>query len=210
MKQKTKRVVSFRAAVERVFWRAKKRSLSARSSLSSLVGKKNNSLSNSLEEKSIIFSTRASFFVSDSREKKKMFSSAQARSTMIGSSSSVRSTRSSSKVRSTTVRVRAMKGTRVIFFLLPFFLKKMCVGFWRERARGPRCSERVNMIVDRRDASTIKREMIVMTFPHLFSRSRSLPIFIFTFDDDERKKSDFVRERRRLFSSATDREKRLD
>jgi len=210
MKQKTKRVVSFRAAVERVFWRAKKRSLSARSSLSSLVGKKNNSLSNSLEEKSIIFSTRASFFVSDSREKKKMFSSAQARSTMIGSSSSVRSTRSSSKVRSTTVRVRAMKGTRVIFFLLPFFFKKMCVGFWRERARGPRCSERVNMIVDRRDASTIKREMIVMTFPHLFSRSRSLPIFIFTFDDDERKKSDFVRERRRLFSSATDREKRLD
>jgi len=34
----------------------------------------------------------------------------------------------------------------------------MCVGFWRERARGPRCSERVNMIVDRRDASTIERE----------------------------------------------------
>ena len=121
MKQKTKRVVSFRAAVERVFWRAKKRSLSARSSLSSLVGKKNNSLSNSLEEKSIIFSTRASFFVSDSREKKKMFSSAQARSTMIGSSSSVRSTRSSSKVRSTTVRVRAMKGACNLFSSAFFF-----------------------------------------------------------------------------------------
>jgi len=150
MKQKTKRVVSFRAAVERVFWRAKKRSLCSLSSLSSLVGKKKQlSIKLSLEEKSIIFSTRASFFVSDSREKKKMFSSAQARSTMIGSSSAVRST---------TVRVRAMKGTRVIFFLLPFFLKKMCVGFWRERARGPRCSERVNMIVDRRDASTIERE----------------------------------------------------
>ena len=158
MKQKTKRVVSFRAAVERVFWRAKKRSLCSLSSLSSLVGKKKQlSIKLSLEEKSIIFSTRASFFVSDSREKKKMFSSAQARSTMIGSSSSVRSTRSSSKVRSTTVRVRAMKGACNLFSSA-FFFKKMCVGFWRERARGPRCSERVNMIVDRRDASTIERE----------------------------------------------------
>jgi len=134
MKQKTKRVVSFRAAVERVFWRAKKRSLSARSSLSSLVGKKNNSLSNSLEEKSIIFSTRASFFVSDSREKKKMFSSAQARSTMIGSSSSVRSTRSSSKVRSTTVRVRAMKGACNLFSSAFFFKKNVCGFLARARA----------------------------------------------------------------------------
>ena len=137
MKQKTKRVVSFRAAVERVFWRAKKRSLSARSSLSSLVGKKNNSLSNSLEEKSIIFSTRASFFVSDSREKKKMFSSAQARSTMIGSSSAVRSTRSS-KVRSTTVRVRAMKGACNLFssFFSSAFFLKMCGFLARARAQG--------------------------------------------------------------------------
>jgi hypothetical protein len=50
-----------------------------------------------------------------------------------------------------------------------------------------------------------------MTFPRLFSRSRSLPISIFTFCDEREKKSDFVMERRRLFSSVTDREKkRLD
>jgi len=106
------------------------------SSLPSGFGKKNTSNSLS-KKKSIIFSTRASFFCVRQQREKKMFSSAQARSTMIGSSSAVRSTRSS-KVRSTTVRVRAMKGACNLFssFFSSAFFLKMCGFLARARAQG--------------------------------------------------------------------------
>ena len=124
----------------------------------------------SLEEKSITYSpTRASFFCVRQQREKKMFSSAQARSTMIGSSSAVRSTRSSSKVRSTTVRVRAMKGACNLFssFFSSAFFLKMCGFLARARAQG-RDVQSVNMIVDRRDASTIERERWWWRFPICF------------------------------------------
>jgi len=59
-----------------------------------------------------ILHAQARFFFCVRHERKKMISSAQARSTAIGSSPAVvrSTTRSSSSVRSTTVKVRAMKG----------------------------------------------------------------------------------------------------
>ena len=157
----------------------------------------------SLEEKSITYSpTRASFFCVRQQREKKMFSSAQARSTMIGSSSAVRSTRSSSKVRSTTVRVRAMKGACNLFF--SFFLSSAFF-FWNvwvfgasARAR-TRCSERKYDRWSERCIDDRKREMM-MTFPYLFSRSRSLPIsFLPLMMREREKKAILERETAPLF-----------
>ena len=116
------------------------------------------------EEKSIIlFSTRASFFCvcpTEKREKKKC--SPPRKHDPPWSVPPLPFDRRDLLPKFDRRRLESERWkVRVIFFLLSFFclfFLKMCVGFWRERARGPRCSERVNMIVDRRDASTIDRD----------------------------------------------------
>jgi len=129
MKQKTKRVVSFRAAVERVFWRAKKRSLSARSSLSSLVGKKKQLYQTLSRRKKASYSPRALLFLCPTAERKKKCSPPRKHDPP-WSVPLLPFDRRDLLPKFDRRRLESERWkVRVIFFLLPFFFKKNVCGF---------------------------------------------------------------------------------